>query len=72
MDRKALLRRVVIETTRRCNLKCIHCKVSPENNEGNYQAIEMPLEVFERLVPIYRDSRDISSLSDITRVPPWT
>jgi MoaA/NifB/PqqE/SkfB family radical SAM enzyme len=72
MDRKALLRRVVIETTRRCNLKCIHCKVSPENNGGNYQAIEMPLEVFERLVPIYRDSRDISSLSDITRVPQWT
>jgi len=31
----------VIETTRRCNLKCIHCKVSPENNEGNYQAIDM-------------------------------
>jgi radical SAM protein with 4Fe4S-binding SPASM domain len=54
MDRKALLRRVVIETTRRCNLKCIHCKVSPENNEGNYQAIEMPLEVFERLVPMLR------------------
>ena len=35
MDRKAFLKRVVIETTRRCNLKCIHCKVSPENNEGN-------------------------------------
>jgi radical SAM protein with 4Fe4S-binding SPASM domain len=54
MDRKALLRRVVIDTTRRCNLKCIHCKVSPENNEGNYQAIDMPLEVFGRLVPMLR------------------
>lgn len=44
-QRKTNLKQVVIETTRRCNLRCIHCKVSPENNEGSYDAIEMPIEV---------------------------
>lgn len=62
-QRKTNLRQVVIETTRRCNLRCIHCKVSPENNEGSYDAIEMPIEVFEKLLPMLRTYRPRVQLS---------
>ena len=62
-EKKAILSHVVIETTRRCNLKCIHCKVSPENNEGNYQASEMSLDVFEKLIPTLRAYRPVVQLS---------
>jgi MoaA/NifB/PqqE/SkfB family radical SAM enzyme len=60
-EKKAVLKPIVIETTRRCNLKCIHCKVSPENNEGNYEAIEMPVSLFDRLIPVLRTYRPLSS-----------
>jgi radical SAM protein with 4Fe4S-binding SPASM domain len=62
-QRKTNLKQVVVETTRRCNLRCIHCKVSPENNEGSYEAIEMPTEVFERLLPMLRTYRPRVQLS---------
>ncbi len=52
--REAFLKQVVVETTRRCNLRCIHCKVSPENNEGNYEAIDMSLDVFQKVLPVLR------------------
>ncbi|HEY5497143.1 MAG TPA: hypothetical protein VIK19_02300, partial [Syntrophales bacterium] len=54
---------IVWNMTRRCNLRCIHCKVSPENNEGSYDAIEMPIEVFEKLVPMLRTYRPRVQLS---------
>jgi hypothetical protein len=37
--------------------------VSPENNEGSYEAIEMPIEVFEKLVPMLRTYRSRVQLS---------
>ena len=61
--REAFLKQVVVETTRRCNLRCIHCKVSPENNEGNYEAIDMSLDVFEKVLPFLRKYKPWVQLS---------
>jgi len=54
---------VVVETTRRCNLRCIHCAVSEENNLGNYDARDLSLEVFRKILPIFRRFKPLVQLS---------
>lgn len=34
--REARLKKLMIETTRRCNLKCIQCASTEENNLGSF------------------------------------
>jgi MoaA/NifB/PqqE/SkfB family radical SAM enzyme len=57
------LQRLVIETTRRCNLRCIHCAVSEENNLGGYDAQDLPIDLFRKLLPILRKFRPAVQLS---------
>src|SRR5688572_25045145 len=47
-----LLQWVMLETTQRCNLRCIHCAVSEENNRGTYAWEDLPIEFFHKLLPI--------------------
>jgi radical SAM protein with 4Fe4S-binding SPASM domain len=54
---------VVIDTTRRCNLRCIHCKSVYENNHGDYNAIDMTAEIFERVLPVLALYRPTVQLS---------
>ena len=49
---RATLQRVVLETTQRCNLRCIHCAVSEENNRGAYAWEDLRIEFFYKLLPI--------------------
>lgn len=57
------LKFVVIETTRRCNLRCIHCAVSEENNDGTYAYEDLPFESFERILPTLREHKPEVQLS---------
>ena len=59
----ASLKYLVLETTRRCNLRCIHCMVSEENNLGDYDARDLPLEVFHKLLPMLRKFKPTVQLS---------
>jgi radical SAM protein with 4Fe4S-binding SPASM domain len=51
-EREATLQWVMLETTQRCNLRCIHCAVSEENNRGNYAWEDLPIDSFYKLLPI--------------------
>jgi radical SAM protein with 4Fe4S-binding SPASM domain len=51
-ERQALLQWVMLETTQRCNLRCIHCAVSEENNNGAYAWQDLPTESFYKLLPV--------------------
>lgn len=57
------LKFVALETTRRCNLRCVHCAVSEENNLGNYDARDLPIELFRKLLPMLRGFRPGVQLS---------
>jgi MoaA/NifB/PqqE/SkfB family radical SAM enzyme len=57
------LQYVVLETTRRCNLRCVHCAVSEENNLGNYDARDLPIQLFHKLLPMLRDFKPTVQLS---------
>ncbi|MGE0784340.1 MAG: radical SAM protein [Sandaracinaceae bacterium] len=57
------LRFVIVETTRRCNLRCIHCAVSEENNEGGYVYEDLPFEGFAHLLPMLREHKPEVQLS---------
>ncbi len=46
------LRYLLLETTRRCNLRCVHCAASEENNFGNYDSGDLPVEAFNNLLPM--------------------
>lgn len=59
----ASLKYLVLETTRRCNLRCIHCMVSEENNLGNYEARDLPMDVFHKLLPMIREFKPTVQLS---------
>ncbi|HLY62736.1 MAG TPA: radical SAM protein [Terriglobia bacterium] len=59
----ASLKYLVLETTRRCNLRCIHCMVSEENNLGNYEARDLPMDVFLKLLPMIREFKPTVQLS---------
>ena len=61
--REPQLQFLVLETTRRCNLRCIHCAVSEENNLGNYPWEDMPIEVFQKLLPLLRTYKPMVQLS---------
>ncbi len=63
MTEPSHLQFVVIETTRRCNLRCIHCAVSEENNDGTYAYEDLPFESFERLLPTLREHKPEVQLS---------
>ena len=54
---------MVLETTRRCNLRCIHCAVSEENNLGHYQSGDLPIDFFRKLLPMLRESKPVVQLS---------
>ncbi len=62
-DRPAELKVVVLETTKRCNLRCIHCAVSEENNQGGYTAEDLPFELFQKVLPLLRKYRPTVQLS---------
>src|SRR5262245_4876777 len=51
-QRQSILQWVMLETTQRCNLRCIHCAVSEENNRGMYAWEDLPIESFYNLLPI--------------------
>jgi MoaA/NifB/PqqE/SkfB family radical SAM enzyme len=57
------LQMVVLETTQRCNLRCIHCAVSEENNQGGYAWEDLSLEFFNKLLPILNAHRPWVHLS---------
>ena len=57
------LKFVIIETTRRCNLRCIHCAVSEENNDGGYIYEDLPIESFQNVLPMLREHRPEVQLS---------
>src|SRR5262245_19069535 len=59
IERKTSLQFVILETTQRCDLRCIHCAVSEENftrgTETNTYAWEdLPIEAFYKVLPILR------------------
>jgi radical SAM protein with 4Fe4S-binding SPASM domain len=54
---------VIVETTRRCNLRCTHCAVSEENNQGAYAYEDLSIEVFRSLLPMLREHRPEVQLS---------
>lgn len=58
-----LLKFLVLETTRRCNLRCVHCAVSEENNLGAYDARDLPMDLFRKILAILRDFRPKVQLS---------
>ena len=57
------LQYVVLETTTRCNLRCIHCAVNEENNLGNYDAGDLPIELFYQLLSMLQEFRPKVQLS---------
>src|SRR5262249_49330343 len=61
--RQASLQTVVLETTQRCNLRCIHCAVSEENNHGAYAWEDLSIESFYTLVPILSAHRPLVHLA---------
>ena len=62
-ERRPSLNYFVLETTRRCNLRCIHCWVSEENNLGNYDERDLPIELFRKLLPMLRRFKPTVQLS---------
>jgi len=58
-----LLQSFVLETTTRCNLRCVHCASSEENSLGNYDARDLPMELFYKLLPMFQRFRPIVQLS---------
>ena len=54
---------IVIETTRRCNLRCIHCAVSEENSLGAYEAFDLPIHLFRKLLPMLQEFKPLVQLS---------
>jgi len=62
-EERASLQHIVVETTTRCNLRCVHCMVREENNLGNYVASNLPMELFHKLLPMLQDFRPIVQLS---------
>lgn len=51
------LKKLMVETTKRCNLRCIQCASIEENNFGNYNAEDLPLIAFENLLPIMNEHK---------------
>lgn len=51
------LRYLLLETTRRCNLRCVQCAASEENNFGNYESGDLPIEAFNQLLPMLQTLR---------------
>jgi len=51
------LRYLLLETTRRCNLRCVQCAASEENNFGNYESGDLPIEAFNQLLPMLQTIR---------------
>lgn len=63
VQRMPVLKLMVLETTRRCNLRCIHCAVSEENTLGNYEAGDLPIGLFHKLLPMLEEFKPIVQLS---------
>src|SRR5579863_2068268 len=65
IQQKPVLKLMVLETTRRCNLRCTHCAVSEENHVGGtpYEAGDFPFELFPKLLPILRESKPVVQMS---------
>lgn len=63
MGETSPLQFVIVETTRRCNLRCIHCAVSEENNRGSYTYEDLSIEAFEALLPTLREHKPEVQLS---------
>lgn len=57
------LKFVIVETTRRCNLRCTHCAVSEENNLGSYVWEDLPIDGFRQLLPMLREHKPEVQLS---------
>lgn len=62
-EERPSLQSIILETTTRCNLRCVHCAVSEENNLGNYDARDLPMELFHKLLPLLQDFRPMVQLS---------
>jgi MoaA/NifB/PqqE/SkfB family radical SAM enzyme len=65
---KSALQFVILETTQRCNLRCIHCAVSEENftrgtQPGAYAWEDLPIDAFYKILPILRDHKPWVHLS---------
>lgn len=63
MEEESRLKFVILETTRRCNLRCTHCAVSEENNLGSYTYEDLPIEGFRAILPVLREHRPEVQLS---------
>jgi MoaA/NifB/PqqE/SkfB family radical SAM enzyme len=57
-----VLKHVTLETTSRCNLRCIHCAFSKENNEGIYVMSDLPMEIFRKVLPALAKDKPIVEL----------
>ena len=62
-EERPSLQLFILETTTRCNLRCVHCWSSEENNLGNYDARDLPMDLFHKLLPILRDFRPMVQLN---------
>jgi MoaA/NifB/PqqE/SkfB family radical SAM enzyme len=62
-EERPSLQLFILETTTRCNLRCVHCLFSKENNLGNYDARDLPMDLFNKLLPMLQDFRPMVQLN---------
>ena len=56
--RKApVFKSLCLETTTRCNLRCVHCISNTKNSLGTWDACDLGMGLFQKLMPILREYR---------------
>lgn len=56
-EKKPVLKYFCLETTTRCNLQCIHCVSSKENNPGGFEYFDLPMSLFDKILPMLEEFR---------------